>query len=142
MAEALFKALWKSHGEPFPIKVSSKGIAAIIGQSVAEQAISAMAGRGIDIKSHGSSQISKADMEKAHIIITMTGSHKHMLLSVYPQFGDKTFTLSQLAPETLQGDVLDPFGQNQGVYDHTAGILEGAIRVLIETLAGPCPKSP
>ncbi len=63
-------------------------------------------------------------MAEADLGTAMTSAHKQMLLSRYSEFGHKICTLSELLPGVLSGDVTDPFGQSQAVYDDTSDILE------------------
>ena len=139
MAEGLFRRLWKDAGEPFPVEVKSRGVATVPGLPASKEAIQAMTNKGVDISTHLSEPISSRDMAEADLVIAMTSAHKQMLLSRYSEFGHKIRTLSELLPGVLSGDVTDPFGQSQAVYDDTSDILEKSLGILAVGLAGLCP---
>lgn len=139
MAEGLFRRLWKDAGEPFPVEVKSRGVATVPGLPASKEAIQAMTNKGVDISTHLSEPISSRDMAEADLVIAMTSAHKQMLLSRYSEFRHKIRILSELLPGVLSGDVTDPFGQSQAVYDDTSDILEKSLRILAVALAGCLP---
>jgi L-threonylcarbamoyladenylate synthase len=136
MAEGLFRRLWKDAGEPYSVEVISRGVTAVPGLPASEEAVHAMRARDVDISSHVSKPVSSRDMAGADLVIAMTLAHKKLLLSRYSEFENKIRTLSEVLPGVFDGDVMDPYGQAQTVYDNTADVLEQSLRVLTKRLAG------
>ena len=63
----------------------------------------------------------------------MTSSHKmQLLLAGCPQ--EKIFTLSELTG--IPGDIPDPFGQSQDIYNRTAQTLLKHVEILAKSLGG------
>lgn len=64
-----------------------------------------------------SKAVSRADLEWADLILTMTEAHKDSLTYGYPGVEHKTFTLKGFVQ--VDGDVHDPFGGSLATYRHT-----------------------
>lgn len=107
MAEGIFAKMNKN------IIVSSAGLSAPDGEGANEKAVSAAKKLGADISFHRAKTLTFESLEASDMIITMTDSLK----SVIP-FKKKTMTIYELAGE--KGDLADPYGQSQEVYDLTA----------------------
>jgi protein-tyrosine-phosphatase len=86
---------------------------------------------GVDIAAHRSLPLTPAMIAGADIIFGMTNSHVHAVLSMDPASEAKVFALD---PEG--GDILDPFGQSQEIYDQTAAAIHGAIEQRAGLIAG------
>ncbi len=97
------------------VSVFSAGIFAD-GSSVSDNAVVVMKELGIDISDHISACITQEAAADASIILTMTSSHKQLLISMFPQFKDKTMTLAEWAEEDT--DISDPYGGDLEVYRH------------------------
>ena len=89
-------------------------------QKVSENSLEVCRENGIDISGHIPTPISAELVNEADVILTMTSSHK-------AAFGgmDKVFTLSEYF--SGEGDIIDPYGGNLGIYRHTFGQLEALI---------------
>ena len=107
MAEGIFAASGKN------IIAGSAGLAAPEGEGANEKAVIAAKKLGADISSHRAKTVTPEMLYAADKIVAMTKSIKEIL-----PFPEKTVTLSELAGE--EGDVSDPFGQSQEVYDACA----------------------
>lgn len=134
MAEALMRKMWEDAGAPFPLYVFSRGTAAMLGFPASSEALNVMNKRGIDLSAHISWPVSQDDMAKADMVIAMTKSHKGALMSQFPQYSHKIWTLSEIAPDEVQGDVDDPIGKGLEAYEKTALTLEKGIAALIKRL--------
>ncbi len=119
MAEALYKNITGKNAE-------SAGLSAVNGSRASEHSVKAMAKRGIDIKEHLSRQIDISMLEEASAVLTMTEGHKAMLLYAAPEFSEKIFTIYEWAGKS--GDVADPYGGSEEVYEECAKELEELIR--------------
>ena len=94
MAGALAIAWLKNKGEA-QIEVKTAGLAVYGNSPAAEQGITVMKERGLDLSAHQSTQLTEELTDWADLILTMTWSHKQQLLSVFPQAIDKTYTLGE-----------------------------------------------
>ncbi|MBD7984646.1 low molecular weight protein arginine phosphatase [Sporosarcina sp. Sa2YVA2] len=72
----------------------------------------------------------------ADLILTMTSSHKRLLLHSFPSVAEKTFTLKEYTLPAVGGDVHDPYGGNLETYRKTFGELESLIEKLKQKLLG------
>lgn len=114
MAEALLhKKIQDAHMED-TVKVLSAGLAGGDKYPASEGAIAAMKLRQIDLSRHVSRQIEVEYVEAADLVLTMTQSHKMMLLSMVPAAQGKIYTLAEFAG--FSGDVIDPFGGDHHRY--------------------------
>lgn len=114
MAEALLnKKIQEAHREQ-EIMVLSAGLAGGDSYPASEGAIAAMQLRQIDLTQHISRQIEAQYVDAADLVLTMTQSHKMMLLSMVPAAQGKVYTLAEYAG--FAGDVTDPFGGDHQRY--------------------------
>lgn len=115
----------------------------IEGVSVRSAGVSAF--DGIPISANAKTLIEEADMpytpasnavtadelEWADLILTMTMSHKEMLLYSFPEVRGKAFTLKEYATPGGFGDVHDPYGGSLATYRTTFNELTGLIEQLV-----------
>lgn len=97
----------------------SRGMAVSFPSPAAENAKEAVKKYGGNLENHFSKQITLDDIENFDAIVTMTASHKEMLLSVVNS--DKIVTLAEFAGES--GDVADPYGGDLSLYEMTAEMI-------------------
>lgn len=115
MAEGLMRVMAQEAGKD--VTVLSAGLFCANGAKATPQAIEAVKPY-VDISSHESRPLSVAFMEAADLVIAMTEEHKRVLLRQFSFMADKIKTLAEWAGQ--DGDVEDPFGQNQEVYNACA----------------------
>ncbi len=129
------------------IEVQSAGVAAVPGMSAASQAIEVLKEKGISME-HTSRPLTEELVEWADLILTMTGSHKQLVLSQFPKSVDKVYILKEYIikadgtgsdevnkkMEEGNPDISDPFGGDVEVYRRSAEELEKAIRELKKKL--------
>lgn len=99
------------------IYIDSAGLFANPGESASENAVKALKKRGIDLTSHRAKQLTKELADEADLILVMTDIQKQ----IFEQMGfdsAKVRTLKEYAGS--EGDVEDPYGGNEAVYDETA----------------------
>ncbi len=135
MAEGIMRDVWESGGAAFPLEILSRGTATVWGLPATPEAVAAAGRLGVDLRSHRSGPISQSDLEWADLVVTMTQSHKRSLLSRFPGFGRKIYTLSEASSGAIPGDVEDPFGQSQEVYHKTAESLKEGLMALANRMA-------
>lgn len=114
MAEGILKKIAREKG--LDIEAASSGIFADRGSSAALNAIDSLADIGIDIRKHASQGVTEDIIDKSDLILTMTASHKDILVSNYPDKKYKIFMLNEYA-FGKEKDIQDPFGGNKAIYD-------------------------
>lgn len=96
---------------------------------------------GLPISSNAKTLIEEADMPFtpvsnavteeglawADLVLTMTMSHKAVLLHSFPEMEAKVFTLKEFAAPSEFGDVHDPYGGSLGTYRTTFDELDRLI---------------
>ena len=110
MAEGILRAMAK--GTDF--KTSSAGLFAG-GEPVSKNAVLVMNEIGIDISGHVSRQLTRDMLKEFDLVLTMSESHKNAIVSAFPEYKDKTFTLPEYAGES-GGEIPDPFGGDIETY--------------------------
>lgn len=139
MAEGIFKRLLKENNID-NINVSSAGISAMEDEMANEKAIYTLNKKNIDISNHRARQITKKIIEESDLILTMTNSHKNMILNVVPYYLDKVYTLREFAyiinDEALDNDlnIQDPFGLDYSIYQMTAEEIEEQLNKIIRNI--------
>lgn len=130
MAEGIFKHLLKNSGNN-NINVSSAGINAFEGDDANEKAIYTLNKKGIDILNHKARQLTKKIIIDSDIILTMTKSHKKMIINAAPEYSNRVYTLKEYAfiinNEETEGknlDIVDPYGLDYNVYEKVAEEIE------------------
>ncbi|MBQ8401418.1 MAG: low molecular weight protein arginine phosphatase [Clostridia bacterium] len=109
MAAALYNA---KYADPASHAVSA-GLAAD-GSGISRNAILALLDMGIrsaeenDYLSHVSHTVTETDMEKADLVIGMTGRHAMRLLMLYPAYASKI--------TAMPADIADPYGGDGQAY--------------------------
>lgn len=124
MAEAILK------NKRLPnVEVRSAGIYALEGGEMSENARVVLAEENIQHQ-HVSEQINQQDVEWADLILTMTSAHKDMVLRLFSQAHEKTFTLKEYVTPYSGKDVYDPFGGDTNTYRQTYQELKRLIEEL------------
>jgi len=125
MAEALLR----HHGNEL-YQVQSAGVFAMSGEPASQNAILALKNKGIETN-HSSQQVNKELLEWSSNVLSMTSSHKQMLVSKFPQYKEKIFTFY----EYLNGqskDISDPYGGSLSIYENTLNELEGLVKQIVQ----------
>lgn len=130
MAEGIAKKVAEDMN--LDIDVSSAGIYATNGASCSLNSALAMEEMGIDIRNHLSRQLTKEMLENSDLVLTMTRAHKELILSYYPSYSNKVFTLLEYIGK--DGDIVDPFGGDINVYRACAKEIKQAIDILFDKL--------
>jgi protein-tyrosine-phosphatase len=103
------------------IEVTSAGIAAFDGQRASSHALRVLGDQDIDLTGHRSKLITTSLIEQSDLILTMTTSHKGVIVHNWPRAKDKTFTLKEFAKGDEENlDIQDPFGGNLEQYRQCA----------------------
>lgn len=114
MAEGIFNNAHKN------AVAMSAGIFAQPGAPASQNAVLAAAKLGADIRNHRAVQVSAEMLENSDLVLTMSKSHKAALPHM-----EKIYTVSEFAGAA--GDVADPYGGDEAVYDECARQLKALI---------------
>lgn len=117
-------------------RVSSAGVYATNGQPASEEAVRALAERGIDASAHRSRMLTRPMAEEADYILVMTRSHQDAICSQWPDLAAKVrgITAFRVARDQ-ERDIPDPIGQSTDVYRQTCEQLNAALADFILYLA-------
>ena len=132
IAEAYF-AQRCNEGLKLRCDIASAGLHAVEGMPVSGQAVRALKRRGIAPRSTCSRRLTERMVRDADRVIGMTRAHVAELLERYPDAAAKTRTLREAAG--LTGDIADPYGGSDAVYDRCLGDMISALNMLAEHLA-------
>lgn len=125
MSEYALKSILKKR-EVKAIKVSSAGISAVDGDKMNEKALIALKKRNISAKRFVSKRVT-ADLAKSqNAIVCMTAEQKRAFVGF-----NNVYCMNEL---TGLGDVPDPFGKSQEVYDETLEKIISACEKIAELL--------
>ncbi|RXJ02710.1 low molecular weight protein arginine phosphatase [Anaerobacillus alkaliphilus] len=80
------------------LEVKSAGVSALPGMNASEGTLEVLHEKGISLV-HSSSLVDKEVMEWADLVLTLTESHKALLVKQFPLFVDKIHTLKEFAYE-------------------------------------------
>ena len=133
MAEGYFKFLINRDGAD-DIEVSSAGTFAGDGEPASSNSLLSMRKLGIDISNHKSTALTRALLDSAEIIVTMTESHRTHVGSLSPKALAKTRVMGELSRD--KKDVSDPFGGDADIYDNCIQSMIPSLNALYEELRG------
>jgi len=125
MAEALANSFFSTNG--IDATAASCGVFAADCSVASPNAVLTMNRHGLCLASHKATPLHLADVDGAHIIITMTAGHKAHLLATNPALAGKTHTFSELCGAN---DVADPYGGDLAVYMQCAAQIKQYIEHL------------
>ena len=115
------------------IEVRSAGIYAMEGSPMSRNANTVLSQENI-MHNHKSSIFNEQDVAWADLILTMTATHKEMVLRFSEEAQGKTYTLMEYAMSQNGVDIQDPFGGDVSVYQQTFEQLNEAINNLEKKL--------
>lgn len=114
------------------LTIGSRGLSVSGIEHAHEHAIYAMKKYDLELFEHRATQISDADCSGDTLFLTMTLQHKRYLLQLYPAIEGNVFTLKEYAG--IAGDVVDPYGSQQQIYDACAKELQTLILKIFDKL--------
>lgn len=85
---------------------------------------------------HQATQLSNTETEWADLILTMTTTHRDIILSNFQLSEQKVFTLKEYVSTNQSNDVVDPYGGNKEVYQETFQELKELIGELVKKIEG------
>lgn len=129
MAEAIFNSLCDFED----VKAISAGIAVVENSKTSLNSASIVNEYvGLDLSDRRAVQITEEMIENSELILTMTSYIRDFLISEFPQFKSKIYSLNEYV--SIQTDVVDPFGRDVEVYRQTYKQLKNSILLLLNKL--------
>ena len=123
MAEAIFNSIVDND----EYKAFSCGIYGDGSSPISENAKLVLAEKGIE-SSHVSTPLSESAINEADFVIGMTSNHSRNIISMFPLYADKVYT--------MPFDISDPYGGNVDVYRNCRNEIEECVVSVINTLKG------
>ncbi len=111
------------------VLIDSAGVFAQIGERATDEAVAAMAERGIDLSGHRTKPLTDELISMADVILAMTSAHKQLIEALAP---GKVYTLKEYAGD--EGDISDPYGGDAEEYEKTAAEIYDALVDIAEKL--------
>jgi len=127
MAAALASQIFTQAG--LAIEISSAGVSAWGNQPASRHAIKVMEEGGLCLAAHRAALVSEAMLDGAQLVLTMTSTHRAVLLSDYPGAKDKIFTLGEYVGKSI--DIADPFGGSVEDYRACAAQIKSLLTLAI-----------
>jgi len=113
---------------------SSCGLAADPAAPSPAQVAAVLEKEGVPFSGHSPESLTRELAEEASLILVMTRSQKAAVLDRFPAVFDKTFTLLEYAGQG-EGDVPDPFGGDEAVYEAGFRRIKKAVDAVLNKLA-------
>ena len=109
--------------------IASAGIAAMNGGRASQEAVEVLAQQGLDLNEHISQPLREALVRHADVIFTLTASHRHAILSQWPEAEPRVHLLSNAGD-----DVSDPIGGTREMYSQCAEQIRSLISQRLDDL--------
>ncbi len=146
MAMAIFNGIASLEPPEFGYEAVSAGIAVSGSNPPSINAVLAVRDFSrVDMTKHRAHFLSQAEIEEAYLVLTMSLSHKHYILSMFPGAYQKVFSLKEYtydmpedhdkngAPDTneFSSDIADPYGGSLWDYKLCAQEISRAVEKLV-----------
>lgn len=115
------------------VQVKSAGIYALDGGEMSENAKAVLQEENIYFE-HQSRSVTPENLQWADLVLTMTAAHKSLILSNYPQYAEKVYTLKEFTAPYSSKDISDPFGGDLQKYKQTYEELKHYIQQLLKQI--------
>jgi len=124
-------AIWK---QVEGVEIKSAGVYASRGADMSYHAQRALEEKGIDTQ-HASQPVTRELLEWAHLVLTMTNSHKQALVQAFPDTRSKVYTYAEYATPENPFDIADPYGGSLQDYQFTLYQLQELQQKILVRLA-------
>ena len=131
MAEGYFRHICAVSGRT-DMEVKSAGTFAAGGLGPSPYSERVMSRRGVDISGHRTRGLDKGLVDWADLVVVMGDSHTHTVLSLSPGSSGKTRKLLEFSGK--QGDVFDPYGGAEALYEICFSEMKCALDDLLKEL--------
>ena len=130
MAAAICEYLCRTRG--IDVTCDCAGIDTDAGMGMSIGAAAALARMGLDAESHRTRQVSAHMVDNADAILVMEEAERKLLVSQFPNCEKRVYLLTEYAGG--KGDIPDPFGMNDVVYDACADRIRTCVESILEDL--------
>lgn len=115
------------------VEVYSCGVFAEDGDTSTYAAKEVMKEYDVDMSTHRATHISNSNIKDMDLILCATTSHKYSVLQMYPELGEKVFTMKEYVSEEncKDLDIKDPWGYDVEIYRFCANEIENCIDKLL-----------
>jgi protein-tyrosine phosphatase len=128
LAQFLAERLARDAG--LPLSAASAGVEAEIGRGMTPGALRALAARGIKGVNHVARQLDEQMLAEADWTYALTRAHLEIIARRFPAHAAKVSVLREAAG-LRDGDVEDPYGEADSIYEDCAARIEEALKILI-----------
>lgn len=137
LAQQLLRHELHSH-EIYNISVSSAGVNANPDANPDPKMVDHLLRKGISNEEHKAKQITKEDVDWAHMILVMEKRHAEILEETWPEAREKVDFLGRFASGGLvDDDIIDPFGKSPYHYRVAEAQISLGIAALTKELMRP-----
>lgn len=141
MAEWILRAMLDKQGLSTRVTVTSGGLSAIEGAALSDGARRVLQARALpDACAHQARRVTKASVEAADLILTMTSFHKMSLAQAFTEASSKVYTLAEYAQQG-EADIADPYGGDDTAYEEAAERIADACAAIVDRLHRELGKS-
>ncbi len=131
MAEWISKKYIRELNLQDEVKVASAGVAAWGEAPISQGANRALLRRQVEeATTHRARLVDESILEEADLVLTMSENHRRTLINLYPPYHKKIYNLLSYATG-IPGDIADPFGGGDDIYEEAAKQIENACRDLL-----------
>ncbi len=138
MAEVLFRARAAQHLGctidelmDHGLTVVSAGLGAADGIPASLEAVHVLSARELDLSNHVSRPLTEELLLQSDRVYTMTRSHRAAIIDSFPHLSHRVSLV-----KSEGGDVVDPFGGDETVYESCAQEIDSAVRAIVDKLLG------
>lgn len=118
MGAALLQHALLAESEPLrSLKVISAGVAARRGDLVSANSVAALKKVGLDISGHRSQPVTQEMLDRAHLILCMTESHRAMIQVQADPLPPRLHLFREFMPGEVEREIGDPFGGPLALYE-------------------------
>ncbi|MGI6175452.1 MAG: low molecular weight protein arginine phosphatase [Christensenellales bacterium] len=111
------------------VRVASAGLYAVVGSDMSLNSKKALQAMGVAFKRHRAQQLDQSLSEAADLILCMEAAHVRAIQAAMPEVAHKVFLLNDHAG--LAGDIADPYGGSEAVYQACAQEIDDAVQRVI-----------
>jgi len=135
MSEAILNALAGDRGVPF--RAESTGTAALVGRSMAPNAVAALEEVGIYPEAHRARQVNGALLEESDLVLAMSPRHVVELHRLFGNLPRAIYTLPEYANGISDAEgIPDPYGHTMAAYRSSVRQLYEYVERTIKKLDG------
>jgi protein-tyrosine-phosphatase/predicted ATP-grasp superfamily ATP-dependent carboligase len=121
-------------GSPVTLEISSAGMLPVEGRPSTDVAIETAREMGVDLTPHVSQFFSKAQLQRAALIIVFEPANIEQIRKRYNDIAAPIIRLGDLAEDKAAADIADPYGYDAATYRRAYRQIEAGLRGLMSLL--------